>query len=200
MAAAPGRSQSRGSTFQLSGCMPCSAESVATSADQLPPGARNHSTEVPSAAADSVLWAPTTSSAIRAGSRSGSCSSWVREWSHRRIPASTTCLTSASWPAAFLLTMQNVATAPWRCRISRILGVQRGSGPSSKVSAMVWLSASLLRSAARGTTGAGATSWTWTGGGSGAASGASSGAVIGTSGISSGGSSGTTRPKTSTAR
>ena len=69
--------------------------------------------------------------------------------------------------------MQNVATAPWRCRISRILGVQRGSGPSSKVSATVWLSASLLRSAARGTTGAGATSWTWMGGGAGAASGAS---------------------------
>ena len=98
--------------FQLSGCMPCSADSSETSADQLPPGARNHSTGAPPEAAVSVDSVPTTSSVIRSGSRSGSCSSWLREWSHRRIPASTTCLTSASWPFTLLPTMQNVATAP----------------------------------------------------------------------------------------
>ena len=89
----------------------------------------------------------------------------------RRRPASP----APRGPRRSCSTMQNVATAPWRCRTASTWGVHRGSGPSSKVSATVWLSASLLRISARGTTGPGATSWTCTGGGAGGGAGATIG-------------------------
>ena len=142
----------------------------------------------------------TTSSVIVSGLRSGSCSSWVRLWSQSRLPAATTCLTSDSCAAALFSIMQNVATAPWRCRTASTCGVHRGSGPSSKVSATVRASASRLRTSARGTTGPGATSSTCTGGGGGGA-GAMAGTTTAACGAIGGiGSSGATSPNASTAR
>jgi len=77
------------------------------------------------------------SASIAGSGRVASDSSWLRECEHSRIPAPVTCATSSGWRSIWVPTMQNVATAPFRCSTSRTFGVQVGSGPSSKVSATV---------------------------------------------------------------
>ncbi|SHN37677.1 hypothetical protein SAMN05216499_1559 [Actinacidiphila paucisporea] len=53
------------------------------------------------------------------------------------LPSARISRTSAGWAATWVPTTKNVAWTWWRRSTARIFGVQTGSGPSSKVSAMV---------------------------------------------------------------
>ena len=60
----------------------------------------------------------------------------MKVWLPSSFPSRTTRRTRSGWRAASLPTTKNVAETCSRRRIAAIFGVQRGSGPSSKVSAI----------------------------------------------------------------
>ncbi|GAA4983076.1 hypothetical protein GCM10025734_04780 [Kitasatospora paranensis] len=64
-------------------------------------------------------------------------SAWVKVWMPIWWPSATMRRARSGSAATWVPTVKKVACTPCRCSTARICGVQRGSGPSSKVSAIV---------------------------------------------------------------
>ena len=84
-----------------------------------------------------IAAAPLSISRITAGGERSSRSGWSKVWLAISSRAWTSAFTRSGCASALRPTRKNVAWSWYVCRRSRTSGVQRGSGPSSKVSATI---------------------------------------------------------------
>jgi len=140
--ATPGRCQSSLSLVVSTVRYPCCParrmlSQAASSTASLPEeyGGRRRGVVTPAAPATASC-ASRSSSDCRQGGRVDS-SAWVKVWMPTWCPSATIRRTRSGCWAARVPTTKKVACTWLRRRMSRTCGVHRGSGPSSKVSAMV---------------------------------------------------------------
>jgi hypothetical protein len=142
MARAPGRRQSVVSWSVRTMRWPAAAARrwarwpvVVTAAGVAEYGGRMSTGRCPVAAATALAVRVSSASSRRGGT--AVMSGWVKVWLPISWPSARTRRARSGWALTRAPTWKNVARARCRARVSRMRGVQVGSGPSSKVRAMV---------------------------------------------------------------